>query len=332
MGSTCAVRGGARGASTVEYVAAVTMIAAVLAVVGSSISPRGHTLAAAVERALQRAAIGQVRGQRGAGGADRSERTTAARAQWSSSRSGQRRHGDQTAPVEPPAHLNRAARAGWSRDAAWKQAGGSYQATSGGGNARGRVTWSACAGCATVRGTGTVTDGGASARAAAQLAIAAADGRAVGSARVGPLAAREQVRASTLVGAEARGTATARMSVDEQKVDLHGRAVAGASARAEHRAAVSLLGVALEHHAGAEGWAGAGATGTARISRRGARLETSFGGGAAWGLGGAADTTVVIDATELITHPTVALAPLRQLIVRRGYIPVNRRFEKSTDA
>jgi hypothetical protein len=120
-----------------------------------------------------------------------------------------------------------------------------------------------------------------------------------------------------MAGARGSAFADVRFGRHAQSVDAGVDALAGASVRAQEKGSLTLLGVTLSQAGGAEGWAGAGVRGRAQVERSAGKLTIGTSAGAAWGLGGAADIQVSVDATKLLTDPYGALQPLLQLSGQR---------------
>lgn len=146
--------------------------------------------------------------------------------------------------------------------------------------------------------------------ARAQLAIAAAEVATGFKIQTGWGGARGRAAISATLGATGHATADATFTRHRQAVNAGVDGYIGGVVRAEEQGSLTILGVTLEQTAGAEGWAGAGGRARIRLDRDGGKLTVGAAGGAAWGLGGAVDAQVTIDATRLLRNPQKALAPL----------------------
>lgn len=138
------------------------------------------------------------------------------------------------------------------------------------------------------------------------------------------------------IGAEADGRLSGTISRSTLVAEARGGAMAGAVARAEARAGVDLLGVAISGTGRAEGWAGIGARGSVGVRREGGVVGWTIGGGAAVGVGGAAEWSGRVDVSKVSTRhrdaaaTTIASAATRLLPGLPGAVLAIRSTNRGT--
>lgn len=334
------------GATTIELVGLATAVGVLLTAAAVAMSSSGHLVGASTGRELTQ--IISASGSSGDAGTGRTARRRSQLRQSSlivdakatGSRvdgAGATRPGLGPAMLGTPTAASRVAVAGGDSSGGPSAVAGlsNWVWKSGGRNIPGgSISW--CAGCAGAsfvarpvfgadgsadaasfgserRSTELAAGPGIRVDAEAGLALAAAQMRSGFSRSTGWGSGTLDASANALVGARASAYADGRFSKQAQSVDAGVDALAGASVRAQEKGSLTILGVTLSQSAGAEGWAGAGVRGRAQAERAGGKLTLGAAGGAAWGLGGAADVQVTVDATKLLTHPAEALAPLLRL-------------------